>query len=393
MTRSASVALRPLPHPYRAGLALSNDADLMTIEQYRRLRRLLGSSEASEWGPGLGLDVGGSFFMYRSPDSPNVFTVFDGLGAEVTDEGGEILEWAGAGELDVLHSYGCFTSQSHFERSMAEHAIETLERHGVRIRTWVNHGPPSNIQNLGSLHGWEGDDQGKRGYHADLTTAHGVRWVWTGPEMTDEIALDGRPRRRLRRAAPRCLIEPLMLRDGAEVRRFYRFAGLGGGTPVLDDLPKQLSDRRLDDLVRRAGTAVVYQHLAVRRRAAGFGPQAYGPVDDDWFRPAELGALRRLAARFHSGELWVAPTTHILRFRDAVRGMVWRTDVDAAGELIVIDGESISTPDLYGVAFYCRDPAATRAVVERDGERVAIGVSCNEPDATGRPSLTLGSGE
>src|SRR3954453_16133091 len=106
---AASVSLRRFPYPYRAALAIANDADLLSAESFRRLYTFLTTDRDTEWGAGLGLDVGGNFFMFRSPDSPNIFTVFDALSRTVTEDGEFVLECARLGVLDYLHTYGCFT--------------------------------------------------------------------------------------------------------------------------------------------------------------------------------------------------------------------------------------------------------------------------------------------
>jgi len=72
----SSISLRPFPYPFRAALAICNDADLLTHQSFRRLHRFLSTDADTEWGPGLSLQLGGSFFMFRSPDSRDYFTVF-----------------------------------------------------------------------------------------------------------------------------------------------------------------------------------------------------------------------------------------------------------------------------------------------------------------------------
>lgn len=223
-------------------------------------------------------------------------------------------------------------------------------------------------------------------YHADLTLAYGFRWIWTG-ETTEQIAL--RPDR---------LVEPYVLRDGGATRRFRRFSGVGVRTPVLDDLPIQLSPANLDRLARQGGYAIVYQHLAVRRRRPGFGAGAYGPVDEAWFRPAELDALRDLASRHHRGELWVIPTSSLLRYRDIWHGVRWWTERGDDGDTIVIDGEGargwrgpVSAQDLGGLTFYCDRPEDARVLLARGGSREdALPVRVNPADETGRRSVTVG---
>lgn len=407
----SSVSLRPFPYPFRAAMSICNDADLLTPQSFRRLHQFLSTDEDTVWGPGLSLQVGGSFFMFRSPDSPNEFTVFDGLSSTITDDGEFILECARRGLLDVLHTYGCFTDPTHFTRALAETALDALRSRGITIETWVNHGSSTNAQGIGARAEWQGDVVGAAAYHADLTIENGVRWVWTGTEMTDRIALDAlHPARKLdlglRRLKSRiqgsvddqaALTEPYSLRDGQCVRRFYRYTGLSGRTPVLEDLPSQLSSTNLDELVRAAGYAIVYQHLAVRRRRPGFGAEAYGPVGDGWFAPAELTALRRLAQRHREGEIWVAPTTQLLRYRDIHQRVDWGPRREADGDVIVIGSRAagperhqVSLNDLADLTFYCERPERTRVHFERANRLELVDdVRANPPDATSRPSVTV----
>lgn len=403
-----AIALRPFPYPFRAALAICNDADLLTPSSFRRLHEFLSTGADTEWGTGLSMPVGGTFFMFRSPESPNVFTVFDRLSDTITDDGEFILDCAQRGILDVLHTYGCFTDPSHFTRRLAETAIDALRSRGVAIETWVNHGPPTNIQCIGVHEGWEGDAVDSPAYHADLTIDYGVRWVWTGSEMTDRIGLDagwaaGSEKRRnatshvrASRDAGRNLVEPYTLRDGQVVRRLFRYSGLAGGTPVLDDLPAQLSDANLDELVDVGGYAIVYQHLAVRRVRPGSGVQAYGPVDERWFAPRELAALRELARRYHAGAIWVAPTTHLLRYRDAREQLNWATRNTPEGEEIIISFDpapEASTPirrnDLAWITFYCDRPDKTRVLLATGSGLEPVALRSNPEDSTGRRSVTL----
>jgi hypothetical protein len=275
---------------------------------------------------------------------------------------------------------------------MAEAALETLSERGIAIETWVNHGPPTNAQCIGTTEGWQGDLAGAPGYHADLLVDYGVRWVWTGEEIVDRIAVDvANPRHRHSRS--HVLVEPYTLRDGGNVRRFYRYGGLGGNTPVLDDLPVQLSDDNLDELARAGGYAVVYQHLGVRRIRPGFGTGAYDAVGDEWFRPAELVALRNLSQRHSDGEIWVVPTTQLLRYRDAHAALQWHAHQEADGEVIVISSPAegaAGRDELVGLTFWCDSPETTRIYVETaHGRELVTTVRANPADETGRRSLTI----
>ena len=387
-------SLRPFPYPFRAALSLCNDADLLTPQKFRRLHRFLSTDDETEWGPGLGMDVGGSFFMFRSPNSPNEFTVFDHLTSTITDDGEFILEYARRGLLDVLHTYGCYTDSTHFTRRLAETALEVLRARGIQIETWVNHGPPTNVQCLGRSDECQGDAVGTAGYHADLTIDYGFRWIWTGSEMTDWIALDAsKPpplKSRIRRhfAGHPALVEPHRLRDGQAVRRFYRYTGIGDKTPVLEDLPQQLSKANLDELVDAEGYAIVYQHLAVRRVRPGFGTGVYRPTDEGWFTPGEISALQALAQRYHDGEIWVVPTTSLLRYRDAYHRVRWSAHREEESDVIVVGPET--ERELADLTFYCERPEATRVYLQTPhGLEQIEAVRPNPTDATSRRSVTL----
>jgi hypothetical protein len=200
-----------------------------------------------------------------------------------------------------------------------------------------------------------------------------------GQRNTDRIALDAlRPTRARRRGSGRlhsrirgglarqtALVEACSLRDGQRVRRFYRSYGLGGRTPVLDHVPWQLSRSNLDELVRAAGYAIVSQQLAVRRLRSGFETSGYGPVGTCWFTPAELSALRGLAQRHRDDEIWVAPTTQVLRYRDVPWGLQWDARRERERDTIVSrspgTAAEISHPsrdDVRDQTFHCDRPEA-----------------------------------
>ena len=54
----------------------------------------------------------------------------------------------------MLHTYGYFTGRTHFRRELAETALDALRMLGITIETWVNHGPATNVQCMGTRDGW-----------------------------------------------------------------------------------------------------------------------------------------------------------------------------------------------------------------------------------------------
>ena len=55
------VALRKYPYPFKAALAISNDADGMSWAAFKDWRDFVNGSGETEYGTGLGLEVGDSF--------------------------------------------------------------------------------------------------------------------------------------------------------------------------------------------------------------------------------------------------------------------------------------------------------------------------------------------
>jgi hypothetical protein len=412
------ISLRKFPHPYRAALAVSNDADFMTDESFRFFHRYLNTTKETPLGRGLALPVADSFFLFNSPESKNGFTLFEGLSNQLSTRAGLLLDCARAGLIDTLHTFGDFTSPDHFTRDLARRGLDTLLREGVILRVWVNHGGPSNVQCLGPLTDhFQGDLPGTPCYHADLTTAFGIRFCWLGSALGDYIAYDGRTRAHavltwvqgvlrarsllmLRSALQlRTLVYPLTLRDGAVLLGFNRYAGTMGFTPVLEDLPIQLSARNLNLLKDAGGYSIVYQHFAVRRRLAGFGVDSYKPNIHPYLRLEETAALVRLAEEFHNGNILVTSTERLLRYNAAQRWLRWTSNVSEQGvriRLVGIEEPSngkcrlVDLAELEGLTFYTPDPRKTEIWRGTAGADVRVpNLIANPTDHTGRESVSI----
>jgi hypothetical protein len=413
-----SISLRKFPYPYRAALALSNDADFMTEESFRLLHRYLNTTRDSALGRGLGLPVADSFFLFSSPDSRNAFTLFEGLSDRFSSRAPFMLECARAGVIDTLHTFGDFTAADHFDRDLARRGLDALARENVGVRVWVNHGAATNVQCLGPLNNhFRGDLPGDRAHHADLSIAYGIRFYWLGDTLGDYISYDGRwdPRallawakgviRSRRLGSLRSLMRPgsellypIRLRDGATILGFNRYAGTAGLTPVLENLPAQLSPRNLALLKKTGGYAIVYQHFAVRRRSPGFGVDNYVPNEHPYLRPEETAALDRLAREFHDGNIFVTSSARLLRYNEVQRGLRWTASSHEQGHRIALLGISDATgasrspepADAEGLTFYTPDPRHTeiwRSTAQ--GEVLLRGLVVNRADQTGCESISL----
>lgn len=311
-----------VPSPYSAAVALSIDADGCTTERLRLVMRYWASTEATEFGPGLGLPIAGSMFMYsRNPSAPPHAAYLDG-------DREALLDACRRGWIDSLHSLGDFGPGLVCTREMAARAFDALDRDGVRIRIWSNHGGPQNTHNLLRPDS-SGDVPGSPSYLSDLAVRYGIRYLWIS-ELTHVVGQEravtpgeyyrtypGRPR--LVRFASRilhpvshqivrklrvepfqgnALVYPARLRDGRPILAFRRFGRWRYDT--ISRLPWILDSDTLDRLVDTGGAMIVYLHI---------GPSADETAEN--FR-AGMQSLRALAERFRERAIWVAKTSDLL---------------------------------------------------------------------------------
>lgn len=358
------VELRAFPFPYRCALALSNDAEFMTPRAFWDLHRLLDE---------LGLPVTDSVFMY-SVDESRSFSYFDGTSTRPSAHAGWLREAMQAGVIDVLHAFGDFDGVGGCTRAHAEAALAELDRANVRLQVWTNHGSAENTQNLGGRQATyqRGDLAGAEEYHADLTTAYGIRYCWLDWNATNVVGQDRRVRRRWFRRRDEDA-DPLLtderVRDGSSVRVFQRYRGPDRPDPAT--LAAQLSREHVDELSAAGGVMVVYQHLGCDRRSGTCRPNEppYLPSD-------ALAALERLAERYRDGEILVLGVADLLRYCDARE----RVRLQPEGRELQLSG--IDRSELAGLTFYAEP--GTRVVL--DG--LEVPVRANPPDATGRASVT-----
>jgi SAM-dependent methyltransferase len=408
------VELRRFPYPYRAMLALSSDIDQTTPARFREVHRFLNTHEETSMGPGVGLDVADTFWLFHprstSRDPANrVMSYFGGLevGAAPSDDAEEIAHYVRSGWIDSLHTYGNFSgvagSASRCTRRHAEAAIEALRAADLRIRVWINHGDRNNVQNLGTYDYMEGDRPGTPAYHWDLLRDYGVEFVWSS---TGSFTF-----------AESSKIVPVARQDGSPSWEFTRFSNAHfedalrwGLSPAVaaqlrrtrdyavlwhpPHLHVQLSDENLDAIVEREQIAIVAQHLGATRPLLRLG----GPT---------VAALRRLDERQERGEILVARTERALvynRNRELVRYSVTRdgdrTAIDIVGVDDPVRGRFVpSLEDLAGLTFRVRDPGRVdlllasqpldEALIQRnpsDGVAPSIGLKWHEPDLTDHSS-------
>jgi hypothetical protein len=311
------------PAPYAAGLALSIDCDGCTLDRLYRVFRFWATDEATEFGRCLSLPLASSMFLYsRNPQAPPQVAYLDG------DRAG-LLEAYRRGWIDSLHSIGDFSAAHPPTRELALRGFDALDRDGVKIDVWTNHGGPDNVQNLIRANAL-GDVPGSPAYLSDRAHEYGIRFVFAS-ELTHVIGqerplstteyyatypsspfrrfssrllhpLSGRLVRKLNiePMSDNRLLRPAVMRDGRTVWTFRRYGLWRRDT--ISQLPRILSPDVLDRLVESRGMMTVYLHIG---RSADETPENF---------VRGLQALREVERRYRDRALWVAKTSDLLRY-------------------------------------------------------------------------------
>ena len=305
-------------------------------------------------GPGVGLEVGNSIYFDMPP---NQFAYWN------TDDAGQQMVRAliHSGHIDCLHSYGDLAET----REHAVRAIDELERYDCRIEVWVDHAvAPTNFGSY--LTCGEGDVPGSRAYHADVSRAFGIRYVWRGCttgllgqdapidsllfiRMLEPRSLFVSARALAKEYVKVCLghvkhprwqmhaanstYRLSSLRDGQRVWEFVREDPYFGGQSRVDkgdSIGRVLTQKNLDMLVRRKAVWLHYTHLGkVRNPDVPFGEPA-------------VRALRLLASYHHSGKIFVATTHRLLQYLTVRDNLKYRTE--RKGDLLVVTISGLDDP-------------------------------------------------
>jgi hypothetical protein len=356
--KAVSVELAKYPYPYRAMMAICSDLDeTPSWGVYNEIMRFLNTTEPTAMGPGVGLEVANSIYFMMPTDQYSYFG---------TDEVGRETARAlmHSGHIDCLHSYG---DRARTRRD-AERVLSDMTRNGCQLKVWVDHSTAPTNFGPDIMRG-SGDVPGSAAYHADLTTAYGIRYVWRG--RTTSIAGQDTPitlrslknildpahpmgttrtaakqavkiwlgrlsRTRWEMHAANRVCRPSRLRDGRPVWEFLRsnphWAGPGIGA-TADGIASVLTRRFLDLLVQREGVCVLYTHLGKVK------------APDQPFGERTREAFHRLATMHERRAIHVTTTHRLLRYltvRDSIRFTISRL-----GERTVILIQSVDDP-VYG---------------------------------------------
>jgi hypothetical protein len=393
------VELRAFPYPYRALLAICSDLDETPDRTvYWETMRFLNTTEITSMGPGVGLEVGNSIYFDMPPDQ---FAYWN------TDDAGRAMVRAllRSGHVDCLHSFGDLaTSRRHAGR-----ALDELSRYECRPTVWVDHGlAPTNLG--GDIMRGRGDLQGDEVYHADLTCAFGIRYVWRG-RVTSVVGQDARRSLRAisrlqhplgsaitilkeqaksllaRRGSvkyamhgPNRVLRETSLRDGHRVGEFMRANPHWGGVSRGDTargLAEVLTDSMLRRLVHREAISILYTHLGkVERR-------------DEPLGPSTRGALHRLARWQRDGRILVTTTRRVLDYGRMSQNLKISAIEESGGLQIRVttpEGSADPARELAGLTLYVPNMVPVRLNV--DGRDLPA-IERNAPDHTGHSSVSI----
>jgi hypothetical protein len=306
---------------HAAALAICSDLDeTPDAETYFEIMRFLNTTGETSMGRGVGLEVGNSIY-FNMPEGHFSYWNTDEKSRE------KIRRLIRSGHIDCLHSYGDLATT----RAHAQQALEELERHDCRLSVWVDHSKAPT--NFGSdIMRGHGDEQGHPAYHADLTLAHGIRYVWRGRVTSvvgqdQGVSLEGISDTRhslasiktigkeiVKQTLARCgnikyrmhrgnrVMHPVRLRDNrGPVIEFLRCNPHWGGVSSCDTgdgIAEVLTERFLNRLVERRGVCILYTHLGKLKGKRKFNE-------------ATVAAFRRLA-RFADKQILVTTTCRLL---------------------------------------------------------------------------------
>ncbi len=409
---SGEIIIRPFPYPYKAAFAFCNDLDGITsFAQMKTIHDVLNGRKDTPCGPGLNLETGDSFHFYSvHPEQDDTFSYFHGDTKKVSRYAAAIREGISAGILDTMHTWGNFSQKGGFFREHAERGLEELEKYGLKVPVWTNHGDIHNFQNIGrpDSFGDVPDKSSSRGdrsrvleYHGDIARLAGIRYVWI-KELTNVVgqerplepadwlesgidlgknALKGifksgigaggiRPQQLSNE-----LIKPQKLRDSSVLFHMLRYGFFE--KDGADNLAELLTSKILRRLVEVQGAMLFYTHLGKGRVSPEkpFSREAYT-------------ALQRLAERAEVGDIWVTTPSRLCRYIELRQRLRFEVEVEQNAVKINSKYDRIGTldePDLSGLTVY----AESADKCEISTKNMSMVLQSNPIDHTGRKSFSM----
>lgn len=352
--------IKKYPRDFLAALAINNDTDGMTWEAYRDWHDYVCGTGETQYGPGLGLEIADSFWIWSQQGRMSLFhgSVFGKVSK--SPEHDWVIEMIRRGFIDSLHGFGQWPEPEGLDRTRLEKGLDYLDSQGVALKIFSNHGGQNMTHNMGGVwgHYQGGDDPQHPSYCLDLLLDAGFRYFWTDSMYesdkfgndstwsdpgTRDTALRAYDAKRftnartgdqtrnvemacaalgvaneagLREAVFDNTFIPNTMRDGNKVLGFKRYRG--EYAPDTSNFAHQVNARRLDELVERRAATIIYQHfgvwrpLAMPRKYSRDGGQRSSvlPLLDE----NAVWAFRFLAERQARGEIFITTAARLLDY-------------------------------------------------------------------------------
>lgn len=402
-----NVSLRAYPYPYRAAMVICSDIDgTLTREKFLAIQEFLNTERETALGPGLGLEIGNSFFPYTTDDT---FAYFSSR----SQDRETLRHFIQAGYVDCLHSYGN-GAQS---RDDVLRALEQFEKDRCHLDVWIDHArAPTNLGRDVTA-GW-GAVRGSPVYHSDVTLPYGIRFVWIGRvssivgheipysmqvflnsydaahpfhsawNIGRELVKTGLARwgsQKFAIHAHNDVLRTVVLQDGHRAHEFKRTNNHWRGTPyaLCHNLAFVLNRNTLVRLEQVEGCMVVYTHLGM------------GVESPPYLSPRVVAALRDLATEYFAGHIYVTTTSKMLNYLSNRRYLCWsytsspegHTTIRITGVADPVSGKRETTSAmLQGLSFYVPNCQQTSIYLNEDLLR---NLKRNPADHTGQESVMI----
>ncbi|HPG39475.1 MAG TPA: hypothetical protein PLP19_00570 [bacterium] len=394
------IKLRKFPWPFQAAMAINSDLDnTCSGECYTTMMDYLNSDRQTPIGKGLALETANSIWFYNNTTTPQV-SWFNGTGKERNTYTARLVELMQSGHIDTLHTFGNF-NEGGFKREHALAALDELEKLGVKLPVWVNHGNKRNTQNIGYWPTFFGAVPSAPEYHFNLVKEYGIRYFGLG-KTTHILGQDAANnpgvyfKNNLQKAlrytkyrnlpeSPFDLQNRLMwqttLQDGSRIWEFQRWINPWGGksTTNLPDLARQLDPKYLHRLIANQGYLVLYTHIC-----DGLNIQTGIPAE-------VRRSLEYLSALHKDKILLVTTTARLLKYYEVSRNINYKiitngnqADIFIEPQLSVLNNSYQVTPnDLQGVTFKCKPTMQVTLYLGRER------IKCTQYETVGHKKMVI----
>ncbi|WP_434685291.1 hypothetical protein [Pseudanabaena minima] len=400
--------LRSLPYPYEGAIAISSDIEYFDFEVFDALMKFLNTNKPTILGQGLGLEITSSIFFYSVDQSTFTYFADPIPNSKPSIWASPIHDYLRSGWIDTNHAYGNFDKIGGFTREYALSCYEVMDKLGVKLKVFTNHGSSQNIQNIGADASYHcGDLIDHCAYHADLLKQHGIEYIWTDslvtqikepklktsflqniknrvnkfiePELSSKLYFD------IDR-----LLDVIELQDQSQFQGFLRFRNTGANAPNLSSLSYQLNCIDWCQMYQNLGISILYQHLGVLSR--NNGKCIPTSLKDLQSRPEVfLAPFYRLQQEKQKGRLWVCGLYRCLNYVHTILNAskyISKCETSESIQRYVISDHNFSgDPEIYfqGLTFYI-DPTLPVEIIFKHNP---LQLEYNGPDSTGKYSVTI----